>query len=106
MKIQFKKGHLFPLKIAIKIHYVFTLKIHIKNRCPFFNRYIQCKYLPATAVIDTMLLFDISNVGYGKEKLWTAQNLPGLPGLGIRESGDVWKGPISHSTSAREKGPM
>jgi hypothetical protein len=30
---------------------------------------------------------------WGKEKLWTARNFPGLEALGTKDSGDVWKGP-------------
>ena len=42
----------------------------------------------------------------GKEKLWTARYLPGLEAFGTNDSGEVWKGPNSASSSAREKGPM
>lgn len=34
------------------------------------------------------------------------RNLPGLAGLGMTESGEVWKGPRRASTSAQEAGPM
>ena len=32
------------------------------------------------------------DVWMGNEKFCTKRNFPGLPGLGIRESGDDWKG--------------
>lgn len=28
-----------------------------------------------------------------KERFWTRQNFPGLPGFGTSERGEVWKGP-------------
>ena len=43
---------------------------------------------------------------WGCEKLWTAQNFPGLPGLGTRERGEDWKGPMRVSSSSCENGPM
>ena len=42
----------------------------------------------------------------GKEKFWTSLNLPGHPGLGIKESGEDWKGPRVSYMSGRGKGPM
>ena len=46
------------------------------------------------------------DVWMGKEKFCTKQNFPGLPGLGIKDSGDDWKGPIAASNVAKGKGPM
>ena len=40
----------------------------------------------------------------GKERFWTRRYFPGLPGLGTRESGEVWKGPSMCSTSRWVKG--
>ena len=54
------------------------------------------------ALIDVM----VGVAERGKEKLWTAWNLPGFPGLGTHESGDDWKGPMRASTSRRVHGPM
>ena len=42
---------------------------------------------------------------HGWEKSCTPQNLPGFPGLGTRERGDDWKGPMIDSRSACKKGP-
>ena len=42
---------------------------------------------------------------WGKDKFWIKQNLLEC-GLGIRNRGDVWKGPIRESNSFWEKGPM
>jgi hypothetical protein len=42
----------------------------------------------------------------GKEKFCTSLNLPGRPGLGIMESGDDWKGPITDWIMSMGKGPM
>jgi len=42
----------------------------------------------------------------GKEKFCTSLNLLGHPGLGIKESGEDWKGPRVSYMSGRGKGPM
>ena len=42
----------------------------------------------------------------GNEKFCTSLNFPGRPGLGIKERGDVWKGPKVSCMSGRGKGPM
>jgi len=42
----------------------------------------------------------------GYEKSCTMRNFPGFPGLGRRERGDDWKGPMRDSSSVLEKGPM
>ena len=42
----------------------------------------------------------------GKEKFCISLNLPGRPGLGIMERGEVWKGPIRFVTSEMDKGPI
>ncbi len=53
------------------------------------------------------LIEDASGRGLcGWEKSWTAQNLPGLDVFGIRDKGDVWKGPNSASNCLCVKGPM
>ena len=42
---------------------------------------------------------------HGWEKSCTPQNFPSFPGLGRRERGEDWKGPMMDSSSACEKGP-
>ena len=45
-------------------------------------------------------------ISMGKEKFCISLNLPGRPGLGIMERGEVWKGPIRFVTSEKDKGPI
>ena len=42
----------------------------------------------------------------GYERFWMRRNFPGFPAFGIKESGDVWKGPMICSSSALEYGPQ
>lgn len=39
------------------------------------------------------------------ERFWIRQYLPGFPALETRDSGEVWKEPISSSSSSCENGP-
>jgi hypothetical protein len=41
----------------------------------------------------------------GKEKFWISLQFPGLPGLGMMDIGEDWKGPIRCSSASAEKGP-
>jgi len=41
----------------------------------------------------------------GKDKFCISRNLPGLPGLGIMDSGAVWNGPIIDLSALAENGP-
>jgi len=41
----------------------------------------------------------------GKDKFWGLQNFPGLPGLGMMEKGEDWKGPMSAWSVWQENGP-
>ena len=40
----------------------------------------------------------------GKERFWMRRYLPGFPDFGTRDRGEDWNGPISISSSSREKG--
>ena len=52
------------------------------------------------------LMEEIEDKGeYGEEKLCTAQRDVSLPGLGMRDRGEDWKGPIKSSILSWEKGP-
>jgi hypothetical protein len=49
------------------------------------------------------LIEEIPKDGFGlrgKERFWMSLYLPGLPGFGTMERGEVWKGPMSSSTSS------
>ena len=50
------------------------------------------------ALMDELMEARDGEAVCGCEKLWTARNLPGLPGLGMMEIGDVWKDPMRAST--------
>ena len=45
-------------------------------------------------------------VWMGKEKFCTKCNLPNLPGMGIKERGNDWKGPIAALIIAKGRRPM
>jgi hypothetical protein len=55
-------------------------------------------------LIDELMEVVCAEGVWGAEKLWTARNFPGLPGFGMMESGDDWKGPMSFSISCWEQG--
>jgi hypothetical protein len=60
---------------------------------------------------SSLLMWELINVVsgeglWGNEKLCIARYFPGFDALGMKDRGEVWKGPNSASGSAREKGPM
>ena len=75
-----------------------------KNMVEKFPHVQGIKSAVITLLIDG--LGKRGDVWMGKEKFCTKRNFPGLPGLGIRESGNDWKGPMAASIVAKGSGPM
>ena len=57
-------------------------------------------------MLELMEAIEFLSDAWGCEKSWTARYFPGLPGLGTRERGEDWKGPMRASSSVCEKGPI
>ena len=54
---------------------------------------------------NAWLMERVAGLFRGNERFCMRRNLFGFPAFGTMDSGEVWKGPILSSTSARVKGP-
>ena len=75
-----------------------------KNMVEILPHVHQIKSAVIALLIDG--LGQHGDVWMGKEKFCTKWNFLGLPGLGIKESRDDWKGPMAALIVTKGSGPM